>query len=95
VGEQPAGRSAVTARRIEGAPVRYPFRFVVAGDSGAWPDPTADAIREGPGRPEERGALFHAVELELSADGRLAGRVLQPFDGSDADVAALRFGGRL
>jgi hypothetical protein len=32
------------AERIERAPVRYPFRFVVAGDSGAWPDPTADGI---------------------------------------------------
>ena len=32
------------AERIERAPVRYPFSFVVAGDSGAWPDPTADGI---------------------------------------------------
>src|SRR4051794_28067750 len=32
------------AERIAGTPVRYPFSFVVAGDSGAWPDPTADAI---------------------------------------------------
>jgi hypothetical protein len=32
------------AKRIEAAPVAYPFRFVVAGDSGAWPDPTADGI---------------------------------------------------
>jgi Calcineurin-like phosphoesterase len=32
------------AERISAAPVRYPFSFVVAGDSGAWPDPTADAI---------------------------------------------------
>jgi hypothetical protein len=32
------------AERISEAPVRYPFSFVVAGDSGAWPDPTADAI---------------------------------------------------
>jgi hypothetical protein len=32
------------ARRIEAAPVSYPLRFVVAGDSGAWPDPTAEAI---------------------------------------------------
>jgi hypothetical protein len=29
---------------IEAAPVSFPFRFVVAGDSGAWPDPTAEAI---------------------------------------------------
>jgi Calcineurin-like phosphoesterase len=32
------------AERISAAPVEYPFSFVVAGDSGAWPDPTADAI---------------------------------------------------
>ena len=32
------------ADRIERTPVSYPFRFVVAGDSGAWPDPTAEAI---------------------------------------------------
>lgn len=31
-------------RRIEGADVRRPFTFVVAGDSGAYPDPTADGI---------------------------------------------------
>jgi Calcineurin-like phosphoesterase len=38
------GRNVVMAERIERTPVRYPFRFVVAGDSGAWPDPTAEAI---------------------------------------------------
>lgn len=32
------------AQRISAAPVHYPFSFVIAGDSGAWPDPTADAI---------------------------------------------------
>jgi Calcineurin-like phosphoesterase len=32
------------AAEIGSTPVRYPFSFVVAGDSGAWPDPTADAI---------------------------------------------------
>jgi len=32
------------AERIGATPVRYPFSFVVAGDSGAWPDPTADGI---------------------------------------------------
>jgi hypothetical protein len=32
------------AERIERTPVGYPFRFFVAGDSGAWPDPTADGI---------------------------------------------------
>jgi len=32
------------AERIGATEVRYPFTFVIAGDSGAWPDPTADAI---------------------------------------------------
>jgi hypothetical protein len=31
-------------RGIERTPISYPFRFVVAGDSGSWPDPTADGI---------------------------------------------------
>jgi hypothetical protein len=37
-------RNLEMTARIESAPVRYPFSFVVAGDSGAWPDPTAEAI---------------------------------------------------
>lgn len=37
-------RNLAMADRIAGAPVRYPFSFVIAGDTGAWPDPTADAI---------------------------------------------------
>lgn len=38
------GRNALMAGRIERAPAADPVRFVVAGDSGAWPDPTADGI---------------------------------------------------
>jgi hypothetical protein len=37
-------RNLRMAERIGATPVRYPFSFVIAGDSGAWPDPTADAI---------------------------------------------------
>jgi hypothetical protein len=37
-------RNLLMAERISGAPVRDPFSFVIAGDSGAWSDPTADAI---------------------------------------------------
>jgi hypothetical protein len=37
-------RNEVMAERIERAPVSDPVRFVVAGDSGAWADPTADGI---------------------------------------------------
>ena len=32
------------AGRIERAHQAEPVHFVVAGDSGAWPDPTADGI---------------------------------------------------
>jgi hypothetical protein len=38
------GRNLSMAERIGATRVRYPFSFVVAGDSGAWPDPTADGI---------------------------------------------------
>lgn len=38
------GRNSEMAERIASTQVRYPFSFVVAGDSGAWPDPTADGI---------------------------------------------------
>jgi Calcineurin-like phosphoesterase len=38
------GRNSSMAERIASTPVRHPFSFVVAGDSGAWPDPTADGI---------------------------------------------------
>ena len=40
-------RNTIMAQRVEEAPVTYPLRFVVAGDSGAWPDPTAEAIFAG------------------------------------------------
>lgn len=38
------GRNTLTAERSIARPLDYPMRFVVAGDSGAWPDPTADGI---------------------------------------------------
>jgi calcineurin-like phosphoesterase family protein len=37
-------RNSWMAERIGSTPVEYPFSFVFAGDSGAWPDPTADGI---------------------------------------------------
>jgi Calcineurin-like phosphoesterase len=37
-------RNLRMAERIGATAVQYPFSFVIAGDSGAWPDPTADAI---------------------------------------------------
>lgn len=38
------GRNMQMVERIVATPARYPFSFVVIGDTGAWPDPTADAI---------------------------------------------------
>jgi hypothetical protein len=37
-------RNLRMTERIGATPPRSPFSFVVAGDSGAWPSPTADAI---------------------------------------------------
>jgi hypothetical protein len=39
-----AARNLEMAARIGAGDARHPFTFVIAGDSGAWPDPTADAI---------------------------------------------------
>lgn len=44
VGGPIRGRNAAMIARIEATPVHYPFSFVVAGDTGAWPSPLADAI---------------------------------------------------
>lgn len=41
---QTGRRNVEMAERIARTPVRYPFSFVFAGDSGAWPDRTADAV---------------------------------------------------
>jgi Calcineurin-like phosphoesterase len=43
---------------------------------------------QGEGRPEDRGALFHAVELAIAASGALSGRVLQAFDRDGAKARA-------
>jgi hypothetical protein len=37
-------RNPAMIARIEAAPVRYLFRFVVAGDRGATPNPTGDGL---------------------------------------------------
>jgi hypothetical protein len=42
--DESAARNLQMAEHIGAAPVAYPFSFVIAGDSGAWPDPNADAI---------------------------------------------------
>jgi hypothetical protein len=40
----PGGRNLRMVERVSRSPVDHPFSFAIAGDSGAWPDPTADAI---------------------------------------------------
>jgi hypothetical protein len=37
------------------------------------------ACTEGPAYPEDRGALFHAVELAIAENGAISGRVVQAF----------------
>jgi hypothetical protein len=45
----------------------------------------------GEGRPEDRGALFHAVQIVVAETGAIAGRVLQAFDPDDGH-ARIEFG---
>ena len=45
----------------------------------------------GDGRPEDRGALFHAVAITVAERSAISGRVLQAFDPVDGR-ARLRFG---
>jgi hypothetical protein len=56
------------------------IRFVMSGGGGTGLCSHMRGIcTEGEGRPEDRGALFHAVELEVSEAGATSGRVLQAF----------------
>jgi hypothetical protein len=45
---------------------------------------------EGSGHPEDRGSLFHAVEIAISRRGTIEGRVMQAFDWDQSRVR--RFG---
>ncbi|MEA2280527.1 MAG: 3,5-cyclic-AMP phosphodiesterase [Solirubrobacteraceae bacterium] len=65
-----AGRNVEMSRRIEAAPVRYPFTFVLLGDSGAWPDPTADAIH---GQLLRQAARLDPVPVFVANLGDFAG----------------------
>jgi hypothetical protein len=67
------------------------IHFVMSGGGGTGLCSHLRGIcTEGPGRPEDRGALFHAVELELDAGGGVSGRVLQAFADA-AEPARSRF----
>jgi Calcineurin-like phosphoesterase len=60
--------------------VRDGTRFVMSGGGGTGLCSHLHGIcTQGEGRPEDRGALFHAVELAIALDGRVTGRVLQAF----------------
>ena len=58
--------------------------FVVSGGGGTGICSHFRGIcSAGDGRPEDRGALFHAVEITVTEDGAISGRVLQAFDPVD------------
>jgi hypothetical protein len=58
------------------------IRFVMSGGGGTGLCSHLRGIcAEGEGHPEDRGALFHCVELSVAADGVVSGRALQAFGG--------------
>jgi 3',5'-cyclic AMP phosphodiesterase CpdA len=61
---------------------RGAVRYVMSGGGGSGLCSHLRGVcTEGPARPEDRGALFHAVELAVHASGEVRGRVFQAFDG--------------
>jgi hypothetical protein len=67
-------------------------RYVISGGGGtALCSHWHGVCAEGPGRPEDRGALFHAVQITLAESGAVSGRVLQAF-ASAGDGVGLTFG---
>ena len=71
--------------------VRDGVHFVMSGGGGTGICSHMGGIcTQGDGRPEDRGALFHAVALEISPAGAVSGRVLQAFAGR---AARITFGG--
>jgi hypothetical protein len=68
--------------------VRDGTRFVMSGGGGSGLCSHLRGIcTEGEGAPEDRGALFHFVEISIGADGDVSGRVVQAF----ADPSTTRF----
>jgi hypothetical protein len=67
------------------------IRFVMSGGGGSGLCSHYRGIcAEGAGRPEDRGSLYHAVEISVSEAGAISGRVLQAYD--RAGEARIRFG---
>ncbi len=61
--------------------VREGIRFVMSGGAGSGLCSHFRGVcTQGLGTPESRGALFHAVLIELAQDGAVSGRVLRAFD---------------
>jgi hypothetical protein len=71
--------------------VRDGTRFVMSGGGGTGVCSHYRGVcTQGEARPEDRGALFHAVELTVAAGGAVSGRVLQAF--APAGESRLAFG---
>jgi hypothetical protein len=74
--------------------VRDGIHFVMSGGGGTGLCSDFRGIcTEGPGRPEDRGSLFHAVQITITEAGSVSGRVLQAFE-PDPDRARYEFGDR-
>jgi hypothetical protein len=56
------------------------IRFIMSGGGGTGLCSHFRGVcTEGPGHPEDRGALYHAVEITISEAGATSRRVLQAF----------------
>jgi hypothetical protein len=65
--------------------VRDGTRYVMSGGGGtALCSHFRGVCAPGSGAPEDRGALFHAVQITLTVTGAVSGRVLQAFAPADA-----------
>lgn len=72
--------------------MHHATHFVISGGGGtALCSHFRGVCAEGEGRPEDRGVLFHAVQITITADGAISGRVLQAFDPIDGH-ARISFG---
>ncbi|MFL5943837.1 MAG: metallophosphoesterase family protein [Gaiellaceae bacterium] len=66
-------------------------RFVMSGGGGSGLCSHLRGIcTEGDGTPEDRGAIFHSVEISIAADGAISGRVIQAF--ADPRASRIAFG---
>jgi hypothetical protein len=60
--------------------VRDGVRFVMSGGGGSGLCSHFRGVcTEGPGRPEDRGSLYHAVEVSITEAGEVSGRAIQAF----------------